>query len=100
VRIFDVRNSKVVGKLRGHIDDRTPTSIEFCASEEDSQRPLEIIVMSDDGCVKCWDFCNGHELWSLNACPNGLGKVAISNDGNTLATASVPGRMLKIWRRK
>jgi WD40 repeat protein len=101
LRIVDILGNRVVGQCVGHSNDGNPMSIHFCTRRHGAAgRIAEIIVPSDDGSVKCWDFATQRMLWDLQVGGPGIVSLALARDGGMLATSSVSARTLRIWKRR
>jgi WD40 repeat protein len=101
LRIVDILENRVIGQCVGHSNDETPMSIHFCTRRQaGADRIVELIVPSDDGSVKCWDFATQKPLWQLQVGRPDIVRVALAGDGEMLATSCVSHRTLRVWKRR
>jgi WD40 repeat protein len=80
-----------VTAFTGHLNDRTPTSLHVCGGE--------LVMPSEDGTVKAWNFVTQEPTWSVSVGQPGIVKMAISRDGEWLAAGSARERKITLWRR-
>jgi COMPASS component SWD3 len=83
VKIYDTTSAKVLGSFSGVINDRNPTVIQF-GVRQDGGPQIEVVMPSEDGFVRCWDFCTQQPQWELKVGEGGL-NVRLSSDGSLLA---------------
>jgi WD40 repeat protein len=86
----------VLASFTGHENNGTPVTIELCAVDG----KYEVIMPSDDGSVKIWDFAAPDAPpRSIQVGNRGVIKIAVSTDGRLIAGASVGERRVRVWVR-
>ena len=89
VRIWNVRDRRLLHQLKGHVD-----AVLGVAFTPDSKR---LASGSFDGAIKLWDVATGHELASFENHSPVVTSLTFSPDG-TMLVAGAGNGVVKVWK--
>jgi serine/threonine protein kinase len=97
IKLWNLVTGEVIRTLTAHSDK--VNSIAYISNASPEKTPREILVSgSNDNTIKLWNPANGQEIGTLKRDSGYIYSVAISPDGQTIASGGSADNIIKIWQ--